>query len=58
MTRKHYVAIAEIIANNEFSHTTGGHNAIIAMANSMADYFKQDNPKFQPERFLTACGIE
>ena len=55
MTKKHYVAIAEII-KSEAMATPYGYRADIA--GKLADYFKQDNPKFDRERFLTACGIE
>ena len=55
MTRKHYVAIAEIIALHNEEHSN---EIITALAGHMANYFKRDNPKFDRERFLTACGIE
>ena len=54
MTRKHYVAIAEIIAYRLCAKDNHPHE----IAKRLADYFKRDNPKFDRERFLTACGIE
>ena len=58
MTKKHYIAIAEIIATNPFSHLVSGHNANLDNALRLADYFATDNPKFNRTRFLQACGIE
>jgi hypothetical protein len=53
MTKKHYEAIASII--EYYAHDTTVYNAL---ANRLADYFAQDNPKFDRQRFLKACGIE
>ena len=65
-TRQHYEAIAEIIKRNTtririedvaqvgnglpclHSHTVG----------DMVDYFAKDNPRFDRQKFLKACGIE
>lgn len=58
MKKKNYEAIAGIIASNPFSHLTSGHNANLHNANAFADYFAQDNPLFQRDKFLAACGIE
>ena len=66
MTKKHYVAIANIIRLNLRSagnHTRKEHREIEAYADTstamqLADYFATDNPKFNRDTFLTACGIE
>lgn len=47
-TRRHYIAIANIIKNSLDKNE-------IAML--MADMFKQDNPAFDRMKFLTACGV-
>lgn len=62
MRKKHYEAIANIIRNcyEADVHMLYGKNAhaIKAITILLCDYFEQDNPKFNREKFLTACGIE
>ena len=68
MTKKHYEAIAAIIAstyNNANLYTTPGYKdtakerreTLETTASRLADYFAQDNPRFDRTRFLAACGI-
>lgn len=62
-TRQHYKAIAEIIKEQQkeaskacgmgFSFTC----KIGRLAIELADYFAKDNPRFDRERFLAACGL-
>lgn len=58
MSRKHYIATAAMLnrkvaqANNVDEYATIQH-----IAESMADIFKADNPRFDRDRFLTACGF-
>lgn len=61
-TRKHYRAFADMVKNNSQEFT--GLNGLITVnmvrtrfCNDLADYFAADNPQFDRERFLTACGI-
>lgn len=49
MTRKHFKAIAEIISSQP--------DVSITLAEELASYFKSDNPNFDRDRFLTACGF-
>lgn len=54
MTKKHYEAIA-----CEISFLFGRNRTCAEIiAHRLADYFQQDNPRFDRERFLKACGIE
>lgn len=53
MTKKHYEAIARILAID-----TGYTREVAIIAERLADYFAQDNPRFQRYRFLQACGLE
>ena len=50
MTRKHYVAIAEITKN-----ILTGSTFLIPMVNTLADYFKRENEAFDKSKFRTAC---
>jgi len=64
MTRKDYVAIAEvfkeqtkwlqpeIIQNEQQSYNTLRH-----LAKDLCDVFERDNPLFDRDRFLKACGF-
>lgn len=56
-TRQHYKAIAKII-----EETKSGEQLWDGQANRIAikliDYFATDNPRFDREKFLTACGLQ
>ena len=45
LSRKHYVAIAEILNQAEVTH---------ALCRDFAEYFAKDNPRFDEARFLNA----
>ena len=54
MTRKDYIAIANAIC--EASHTAPS-AAIDTLAHKLADVCANDNPRFDRQRFLAACGV-
>jgi len=54
MTKKHYTAIASIMLSESMNTPYGYRKEI---SNKLANFFEQDNPKFDRERFLSACGI-
>lgn len=66
MTRKHYKAFASII-NEQLKEIqevdklvfpkSSGEQMLITLAKDMAVVFKQDNARFNPARFFTACGF-
>lgn len=61
-TKQHYEAIAEIIhkrtpRKDRIGQLVPNETAVLIAAD-LADYFIQDNPQFDRERFLSACGIE
>lgn len=58
MTKKHYKAIAEII-KAETSHVNPKFLFIPTeeLSNKLADYFEQDNDRFDRDKFLSACGL-
>lgn len=49
MTLKHFKAIAEIISSQP--------DVSITLAEDLASYFKTENPNFDRDRFLAACGF-
>lgn len=53
-TKKLYVEIAEIIGQ----HMTIEYCVPVqSVAEALAELFKKDNPSFNTDRFLVACGI-
>ena len=56
--RRHYVAIAEILADMENGTLQQSlFSDIRPIAQAFATYFEADNPRFDRERFLRACGV-
>lgn len=60
-TRQHYKAIAEIIkAQKDLTGVFAGKQfaaqKIDDIATGLADYFAKDNPRFDRDKFLQACG--
>jgi len=54
-SKKHYVAIAREIA--EILKDLEGSNAAINAVALLASRLRDDNPAFDRERFLHACGV-
>ena len=50
MTRKHFVEIAKIVSNQPESTRQ-------ALALDFVRMFQAENPRFDPARFLRACGV-
>ena len=48
MTKKDYIKIAELFRNN---------TEIVTMLYALMDIFEDDNPRFNRETFLKACGL-
>lgn len=63
MTKKDYELIAKVFADNTFSPDStidfdAGYDAGRKhLAESLAYAFEDENPRFNRERFLTACGL-
>tara|TARA_R100000963_G_C4591135_1_gene68278 strand:+ start:395 stop:598 length:204 start_codon:yes stop_codon:yes gene_type:complete len=66
MSRKHYIQVAKIIADQiEFTRQFNNGKieqhriaATIQIARDLADMFQRDNAQFDRERFLTACNVQ
>lgn len=60
LTKKHFKAIAEIIRTSRDVIITYTSNKPIAecdVAEHLADYFATQNPRFDRQKFLDACGL-
>ncbi len=65
MTRRHFIAIAEIIRQNvidvdalpEGPVATAAMTTLRITTNQLMGYFKTENPLFDEDRFLVACGF-
>lgn len=58
MTKKDYEKIAEVFrlfANSQ--EIIAEHYTVFAMANCMAAQLAEDNPRFNVDKFLKACGV-
>ncbi len=53
MTRKDYILIAEVIATSWHANAEAKRD----LAVSMAEALETDNPRFDSELFLRACGV-
>ena len=58
MTRKDYQAVAEIISTLADKYQFDeGKDIIAEVALDLADMMQDDNPRFNRETFLDACGF-
>jgi len=63
MTKKHFTALANMLRDrmghnySTIEFDNGYNTAIAHIASDMADYFAEENPNFDRDRFLTACGV-
>lgn len=58
MTRKDYELIAKVINRNAVSLTESAFIDFARMAEDLATELETENPRFDRQRFLTACGLE
>jgi hypothetical protein len=59
VTRKDYVLIADTLANlmSDFNNCGDDSVSLSLVAEELADTLAKDNPRFDRDRFLTACGV-
>jgi hypothetical protein len=57
MTKKNYIAIAKIIneVNKRCEWTAEAESVLHAIRSNLSQYFQEDNPAFDRNRFLEAC---
>ena len=53
MTRKHFIAIAQILADADLDY-----NSRNTVAQDFAEYLSTQNENFDRDKFLTACGVD
>lgn len=63
MTKKDYISIARVLADNRRDHATYDSQSMAIVrctdvANDIADMLARDNSRFDRERFLAACGVK
>lgn len=59
MTKKDYELIARVFTRHcKVSHVDAKAREAMDMAYDMADALAQDNPRFNRNKFLKACGVE
>jgi len=56
-TKQHYKEIASIIANSHDACEDEGYWAVEGIAEDLIDYFIENNPNFDRDKFLKACGF-
>jgi len=58
MTKKHFEKIASIFKEDNVSWRVELElNTYNRLAHKMADFFATENPQFNKEKFLQACGV-
>ena len=57
MTRKDYVSTSEILKNWYFNHPINEHY-FGDLVGEFALMFEDDNPRFNYDKFVSACGLE
>jgi len=56
MTKKDYEKFANLIKGRTIQRTDWL-TELLMLANDMVKIFQEDNPRFNREKFLTACGV-
>lgn len=57
MTKKHFEAAARIFRFRLAEASESERLLLLSTARDFADLFSQENPRFDREKFLTACGF-
>ena len=52
LSRKNYVAVAKILRDH---HSDALNGEVDRIVDDLAEYFAQDNPRFDSDRFRAAC---
>lgn len=56
MTKKDYIRIA-VIVNSYYVSYSDESETVENIALDLADMFEKENPRFDRDRFLIACGV-
>jgi hypothetical protein len=56
MTKTHFEATASLIRGT-YTETEGEADVVKNLAERMAAMFARENPRFDRDKFLTACGL-
>lgn len=58
MTRKHFEAIAAVLASNMARGNQREQLRLVAVADELAREFSQVNPRFDRRKFMLAAGVD
>jgi len=58
MTRKDYIRIADLAAKARPADPCRAVDWEYYIKDTIIPWLQEDNPRFDPERFLDACGVE
>jgi hypothetical protein len=58
MTRRDYVLIAAALKAAQDDEVKAGHPVYDTATYKLADVLARENPRFDRERFLKACGVQ
>ena len=57
--KRHYIAIAAVLADiADDPQQRSLFSDLTAICRAFATYFAADNPRFDADRFLSACGVQ
>lgn len=62
MTKKDYEMVADVIqhrlyGDRDWSPCVGDEDVVQDLVHELVDKFEADNPRFDRDRFLIACGV-
>lgn len=55
--RRHYETFATLIAEIRSRNDLFSSTVATELISALAQVFAEDNPRFNPERFITACNV-
>ena len=58
LSKKHFERIAQIIKSENLTCADNTRFELRRLTNKLTDYFAEENPRFDKERFLLACGVK
>lgn len=57
MSKRHFEALARIVRDSDATYAGKNGSASYTLACKLADFCETENPAFDRERFMKACGV-